>query len=406
MSRLIVRNIGPIHSVDIDLKKVNVFIGPQSSGKSTLAKIISFCSWMEKCNENFESAQLRGVYNLLQSYHRLKGYFSDDSVILYIGDNISYAFNWAKSEPLPINGALESNCVNEKEVFFFSKEKKINPKVIYIPSERNFVSAVPSLLNYAEDNDNLQDFVNTWYSVRRKYSKDSAVDILGLGVKYYHQENDYSDNIMLDNGKSIPLDAASSGLQSIVPLKVLVDWFSKGLYEEDKPFSPAEHDEVIKLINTFSSGNNDERTRKMAERLSGFIKGKIYTHTQFIIEEPEQNLFPKTQRNFLYYLLSSINHGKDHRLVLTTHSPYILYALNNCLMGSLIRDKMPDEEKNELTSFNSSAWIASENVNVWQIKDGELHSIKNDSGTIGKHYFNGIMNDVMDEYYQMLAYLE
>ena len=50
MSRLIVKNIGPIKSVDIELKKVNVFMGPQSCGKSTLAKIISFCTWMEKTN--------------------------------------------------------------------------------------------------------------------------------------------------------------------------------------------------------------------------------------------------------------------------------------------------------------------------------------------------------------------
>ena len=44
MARLIIRNIGPIKNVDIELNKVNVFIGEQSSGKSTIAKIISFCS--------------------------------------------------------------------------------------------------------------------------------------------------------------------------------------------------------------------------------------------------------------------------------------------------------------------------------------------------------------------------
>lgn len=48
MARLIIRNIGPIKNVDIELNKVNVFIGEQSSGKSTIAKIISFCSWLEK----------------------------------------------------------------------------------------------------------------------------------------------------------------------------------------------------------------------------------------------------------------------------------------------------------------------------------------------------------------------
>jgi predicted ATPase len=38
-SQLIVKNFGPIKSVNLDLKNVNVFIGPQASGKSALAKI-------------------------------------------------------------------------------------------------------------------------------------------------------------------------------------------------------------------------------------------------------------------------------------------------------------------------------------------------------------------------------
>ena len=43
MPVLTIRNVGPIKEVkDISLNKVNVFMGLQSSGKSTIAKIISF----------------------------------------------------------------------------------------------------------------------------------------------------------------------------------------------------------------------------------------------------------------------------------------------------------------------------------------------------------------------------
>ena len=38
MSRLIIKNIGPIKDVDIKLNKVNVFIGQQSSEKVPLPK--------------------------------------------------------------------------------------------------------------------------------------------------------------------------------------------------------------------------------------------------------------------------------------------------------------------------------------------------------------------------------
>ena len=48
MAHIIIKNIGPIKEVELDLNKINVFMGPQSSGKSTIAKIISFCLWVEK----------------------------------------------------------------------------------------------------------------------------------------------------------------------------------------------------------------------------------------------------------------------------------------------------------------------------------------------------------------------
>lgn len=48
MIRLYIENVGPIKVVDMELKRFNFFIDPQSSGKSTIAKILSHCMWMEK----------------------------------------------------------------------------------------------------------------------------------------------------------------------------------------------------------------------------------------------------------------------------------------------------------------------------------------------------------------------
>ena len=51
MDRIEIRNIGPIKDVNFGLNKINVLMGPQSSGKSTIAKIIGFCQWVE--NDNY-----------------------------------------------------------------------------------------------------------------------------------------------------------------------------------------------------------------------------------------------------------------------------------------------------------------------------------------------------------------
>lgn len=406
MSRLIVRNIGPIKEVDIDLKKVNVFIGAQSSGKSTLAKIISFCTWLDKHTDRTTKKYVNGAIDSLKKYHRLtEEYFSEDSVIFYQGDNIAYAYNWPEGETIPFGeeGYEPELHTNDIEFFFEKTGRATNPKVLYIPAERNFVSAVPNLRDYQEDNDNLQDFVNTWFRVKRKYTKDKALDVLNLGIKYYYQEDNYQDLVTIENGKPISLEASSSGLQSIIPLLVLVNWMSEGIYAEEKPFSPAENEEIEKLIMSGfgDSAKLDSLTIEKVNRFVGFLSGRIYTHTQFIIEEPEQNLFPETQCELMYHILSSVNHGKNHRLVMTTHSPYVLYALNNCMDGFSVSDKLPESVKSTIKA--ASSFINPDDVNIWQIREGKLESIK-EGDSVGQHYFNEIMNSILDDYYKIQAY--
>ena len=366
MSRLIINNIGPLKYVDIELKTVNVFIGRQSSGKSTLAKIISFCSWLEKNNDRVRKSLLDGAYKMLISYSRLSdAYFTHESSIFYEGENIVYAYNF--SAPLPVSKSTEISwepVIDTKEVFGAFIVRTINPKVAYIPAERNFVSAVNNLLDYSEEDDNLQDFVNTWYKAKKKYTKSNALNLMGLHAKFFYQESDMTDNILLDSGEELPLTSASSGLQSVIPLLVLINWLSDGIYEEEKPFSPIEQEKIVELLKALPDGLKDDKVKRLLERMTGFIKGYVYSHTQFIVEEPEQNLFPETQCELLNYLLAAINHGKGHRMVLTTHSPYVLNQLNLLFKAF---------DKNVLIS---NASLNYDDTNVFAIEDGELRDLK------------------------------
>jgi len=76
-------------------------------------------------------------------------------------------------------------------------------------------------------------------------------------------------------------------------------------------------------------------------------------------------------------------------------------------MGHHIKKEMPDDEQSNLPS--QASWIDPNLVSVWEIdaKHGTLRDIKNEkTGTVDKHYFNIIMNEIMDEYYEMLNYLD
>ena len=173
-----------------------------------------------------------------------------------------------------------------------------------------------------------------------------------------------TDNILLDSGEELPLTSASSGLQSVIPLLVLINWLSDGIYEEEKPFSPIEQEKIVELLKALPDGLKDDKVKRLLERMTGFIKGYVYSHTQFIVEEPEQNLFPETQCELLNYLLAAINHGKGHRMVLTTHSPYVLNQLNLLFKAF---------DKNVLIS---NASLNYDDTNVFAIEDGELRDLK------------------------------
>ena len=99
MATLNIRNIGPIKEVWLELKRYNFFIGPQSSGKSTIAKIISNCLWMEKeiavhPNKHNDMQYYESIFiSQLENFHNMHGYFDNQSAFLsYESDYVKIVF--------------------------------------------------------------------------------------------------------------------------------------------------------------------------------------------------------------------------------------------------------------------------------------------------------------------------
>ncbi|MCA6068727.1 ATP-binding protein [Chryseobacterium sp. RG1] len=400
MEKLVIKNVGPIEYVDIYLSRVNIFMGPQSSGKSTIAKIISYCQWVEKrflIDEKYDY----DVKEQLLEFHRLgKNYFTKESYFEYSSDFLIISYS---------GESLTQRITKKKTRKSYKKTKNI-----YIPSERNFVSAIPNLSKYKETNDNIMSFVYDWYSAKRSFTNKNSLSILNLGIKYYNNIDADQDLLKLSNNKEILLQEGSSGIQSILPLILIVEHLSKEIYKTNNSVSVRELDSIqsniVKLLEKHKVDNIDLKDYNIAPDFIKFLtKYSVnnivnYHKTQFIIEEPEQNLFPTTQRDLINYLLKTIvNNSKKHSLIITTHSPYILYSINNCLMGYNIKGEL---EKDEINSFKSiKSWINPDDVSIYEVKEGKLMSVKDKrTNTVTKHYFNEITKDIMDEYYNMLSF--
>ncbi|GHT36336.1 hypothetical protein AGMMS49574_27910 [Bacteroidia bacterium] len=420
MAHLTIKEIGVIKYVDIDLNKINVIIGPQSSGKSTICKIACYCAWVEKkislVQDFVYFMKDHNFYKELVTFHKLAGYFMDESFFEYETDVIKFSY-------LHKNGNAEFEW---KDRYGYKQNQ-----IAYIPSERNLISAIDNWFEVKFKDNNIRNFMIDWEDARKVYTREDPLSILKLGVQYYFDGATRKDLVIVDdNGTTLDLTNTSSGLQSLIPLEVVSQYLTNYIFAidgsnsvQDKSsanfFRQRVYEELfeVKEINFPSEGlfvdrSLDDgiklfRSKEDYDRYNKTINRMLYIqYTKLFIEEPEQNIFPETQRDFLYSILELMKSKEDNSLFITTHSPYILYALNNCIMGFWVKNKMPLDEQKELLSL--PAWIDPALVSVYEITDeGILKSILTEkTKLIGKHYFNRVRNGMMDEYYDMLDYLE
>lgn len=416
MAHLIIRNIGPIKEVDIELNKINVIMGPQSSGKSTINKIACYCSWVEKkvsLDKSFDFFLKDTTFiTELVRFHKLKGYIKSDSYIEYESKVVKFTYD--HSLGIPVMEWKDSNAFKRT-------------KISYIPSERNIVAVVPNWMEVKLVDNNTRSFMIDWSTARNAYQKDKPFDILNLGVKYYYDDSVDKDFVIINDNTTIELTNTSSGLQSIIPLVILIDYLTNWIYSNEVPNSVENINKKEIIINTvikdyinsnlpeakdsseffkilyYTLINRNDISSSGFEPLVVSIENYSRNHwTNLFIEEPEQNLFPSSQRDLMYYLLKQVKANEDHRLLLTTHSPYILYALNNCMMGYLIKDNMPEEDRDALSCVDS--FIDPKLVSIYEIKEGNLICIQESDGLISDNYFDSNMKAIMNDFYKMLNY--
>lgn len=315
MKRIIIREVGPLQEVDIDLARMNVIVGPQSSGKSCVLKIACFCTWVEKRIELAQSGEefLQGGFFMeeLTRFHKLKGYFRQDSYIGYESDFTQFSYD-----------------ARQEKFQFQWKENRWNyrrPKVSYIPAERNMVAAIPNWFDIKLYDDNIQSFMADWDRARKVYTRQ--LDILNLGVSYQYDEKTKSDRVHVDHDTTLELTNTSSGLQSLIPLFVHLNYIGYDVYGHHEAQSYANLQLGRQFQQTlekeFDKTGIDEWEVRSKKLYDNFFRT---AYSDIFLEEPENNLFPPTQARLVDWLLRLTEGKHGARLFVATHSPYIVTA--------------------------------------------------------------------------------
>lgn len=411
---LIIKNFGPIKEVNIELKKINIFIGGQSTGKSTISKLISIFR-----DPNYWKLKDEKVFEKHLNKFNIHSYLKKNSVIEYVSENCHFSYNGKGNETIiKVNDSYYKGFANSikelqkmfssddvpepkevisllidnskkiiellKEEYKFLKENKTVPKKIikereelekidnagqclldlvdnfqkdsvYIPAERIVISNLSNIGFQLEDNNvSLPKYIIEFGSLFQKSrSEINKVKLEMLKITYDFSSNE--DKILLGKSKSIYLTEASSGVQSLTPLYLVVE-------------------------NASTKDNNI---------------------TTLVIEEPELHLFPKNQNSLIEYLISKSNKNNDE-LVLTTHSPYVLSSLNKLLYASIVGEL--DGKKSKVSKIISEdKWISPSIFTCYFISDGKCRSIiDSETGLISQNELDNISTSISEDFNELV----
>lgn len=312
-------NFGPIKDAKVELRAFNLFIGEQAIGKSTLAKLITiFTDYLSLCKLIDRGV---GFWTQILKEYGLDIYKDDPYIISYDMAQEDRQFHMEiqgkKISCYIIEGnkknANRKSIINklmglkriyhedelQKNIDAINNSSRRNEEILdlltnslYIPAERIIYSVMTNLmpalaLANSTIPKTLLRFMVDLNNAKMEYPK---FPIRMLNIDYDHEGSE--DLIIIEgNKKNIPLTVASSGIQSLVPLLLVLHY---GINKRE--------------------------------------------YSSFVIEEPECNLFPTKQVALLKDIIKVIKHS-SRTLTITTHSPYLLSAMNNILFAGLIIEK-------------------------------------------------------------------
>ena len=299
-----------------------------------------------------------------------------------------------------------------------------NVKIQYIPAERNFVASIPNLQKYNDSNDNVFEFLQDWFECKGRYKDLRACyevsDLEKMKLQFRTLQDGTLDYVRVGSSQvDVELPNCSSGIQSMLPLLLVADAvLDKKLKKKSFSFNELrnlrkkasiEHYSVIDALNDISSRESGEESfaKAVNELWQNVGYQGDYARSFLSVEEPEQNIYPATQRSLVYHLLNRLSESSS--LMITTHSPYILYAFDNALVAGSVCAHASARKRRTLESEfpNVPVMYTQRDVALWLVENGRIVSlIDPETHCLGENEFNrqlGISVDEMAGLYFLLG---
>lgn len=414
MNKIHIKQFGPVQEADIDIdKKMQVFIGAQASGKSTVCKVTYFCQKIRDYTleflmdgDKYFSNHRNEYFNLYLKYltkqfmkcfgkttymqkFRINYAFGDKQIDITLNHDgyVHFKFDSRLKEDL-------NSLINEAAKVFLNKlnSDKVNAiidnitvlallrqqfkerlcgvfendvEIMYIPAGRSLLATMSEQLHdfsVADMDLTMQDFINLVRNTKNKF--DSKIpDIVKSYTKTVRGQINNS-----------ALKMAYDLIKRIFKADYISENDGEKIYFDERCW--------IKLMHS-SSGQQEVlwilmlAFNIMLENKKSFV----------IVEEPEAHLFPIAQKDVVS-LISLMLNLTGSKAIITTHSPYILTSLNILLYLDKVKRNLKVKRSaviNKSVRINYNMFGAykfesgvNESSNMENLLDEESHMISTD----------------------------
>lgn len=415
------KHLGPIDHCKLLIDEFTVFTGPQSSGKSTVAKAVYF---FRTVKQDILSIMMQGGPQVVAGNssvtweyilkQRMKDKFLQlfgTSWVMPHDMTMKYTYQKGVSVSVNLNVHPEDNSKNYVNLIFSQRiqeffeelsnhsfvditagqkasEEKALAKLfhdpyetVFIPAGRNLITLLSTQLNYIFTSLEDSQLRNIDY-ITKKYTELilKLKPMFGQGMAGIINEVE-SDPIRLQKYE-----------ENRAAIKILMEVADKVLngtyrYTESEERLYVTENKYVK-INLASSGQQE--VVWVFNLLFYYLleNRKVF----LILEEPESHLYPSSQRMMGEVLALILNCGNTG--LITTHSPYILGTFNYLLLAGQTPAACQDQVIHEI---RRRIWIEAKTASAYYIHDGVMDSAVNEEDglkLIKNELIDGASNEI------------